>query len=147
MLWGKNETKNKGTKNLLVSQLVKSYDWIRDLWFNPCLYQKLTGVLIWWDRAIIKSGCYKLKPSLSKKKRKKKRERGTQEMVKAQRRTKFWKLQLMAFAKWMLNLCVDEHRTISKDKLYMGVGVTVRFIKKVKSKKMLSCEVVKESLL
>ena len=40
---------------------------IRDLGFNPRLHQKLIGVLVWWQRAIIRSGRYRLKLSQKKK--------------------------------------------------------------------------------
>ena len=43
-----------------------SDSWIRDLGFNPRLHQKMFGVLVWWQRAIIRSGRHRLK--LPKKK-------------------------------------------------------------------------------
>ena len=44
------------TYKFIISSTGKvSDDWIRDLWFNPCLHQKLIGVLVlradiigWW---------------------------------------------------------------------------------------------------
>ena len=42
---------------------------IRDLGFNPRLHKKLIGVLVWWERAIIRSERHRLK-TLSKKKKK-----------------------------------------------------------------------------
>ena len=41
---------------------------IRDLRFNLHLHQKLIGVLVWWQRAIIRSGCHRLKFSIKKEK-------------------------------------------------------------------------------
>ena len=53
---------------VLVSSTGKVSDgWIRDLRFNFHLHQKLIGVLVWWQRALIRSRRHKLK--LSKKKK------------------------------------------------------------------------------
>ena len=43
---------------------------IRDLRFNPRLYQKLISVLVWWQKTIIRSGYHRLKFSKKKKKKK-----------------------------------------------------------------------------
>ena len=59
---------NIGCARVPVSSTGKiSYGCIRDLEFNPRPHQKLISVLVWWKRAIIRSGRHRLKLSIKKK--------------------------------------------------------------------------------